>query len=112
MNKYIVGGVVIIALIASFIGLIRLTIKQSDLINAQELKINELKNINENIVKSYEDDIKIRESNNANRRILVRNIAKEVQDEQCINRVIDKRIVDKLQQREATKSNSEMYNPK
>lgn len=112
MNKYIIGGIVIIALIASFIGLIRLTIKQSDLINAQELKINELKNINENIVKSYEDDIKIRENNNANRRILVRNIAKEVQDEQCINRVIDKRIVDKLQQREATKSNSEVHNSK
>ena len=112
MNKYIIGGIVIIALIASFIGLIRLTIKQSDLINTQELKINELKNINENIVKSYEDDIKIRENNNANRRILVRNIAKEVQDEQCINRVIDKRIVDKLQQREATKSNSEVHNSK
>lgn len=112
MNKYIIGGIVIIALIASFIGLIRLTIKQSDLINAQELKISELKNINENIVKSYEDDIKIRENNNANRRILVRNIAKEVQDEQCINRVIDKRIVDKLQQREATKSNSEVHNSK
>lgn len=112
MNKYIIAGIVIIALIASFIGLIRLTIKQSDLINTQELKINELKNINENIVKSYEDDIKIRENNNANRRILVRNIAKEVQDEQCINRVIDKRIVDKLQQREATKSNSEVHNSK
>lgn len=112
MNKYIIGGIVIIALIASFIGLIRLTIKQSDLINAQELKISELKNINENIVKSYEDDIKIRENNNANRRILVRNIAKEVQDEQCINRVIDKRIVDKLQQREATKSNSKVHNSK
>ena len=50
MNKYIIAGIVIIALIASFIGLIRLTIKQSDLINTQELKINELKNINENIL--------------------------------------------------------------
>lgn len=97
MYKYIVSAVLGVAIICSIIALSIKVFEQKAEIELKDKEIAQLKINEEQLIKSYEQDIEERELNNKNRKKVVKEIVKVVGDEKCINSTIDAAIIERLQ---------------
>lgn len=104
MTKYILIGVFALSLVLSVIGLGMKVADQSVQLDLKDKEITSLKETQEQLIKSYEEDIAEREQQNKKRKVTVKEIIKVVGNEKCINDVIDDRIIDRVQQHNKRKN--------
>ena len=104
MTKYILIGVFALSLVLSVIGLGMKVADQSVRLDLKDKEITSLKETQEQLIKSYEEDIAEREQQNKKRKVTVKEIIKVVGNEKCINDVIDDRIIDRVQQHNKRKN--------
>lgn len=104
MTKYILIGVFALSLVLSVIGLGMKVADQSVQLDLKDKEITSLKETQEQLIKSYEEDIAEREQQNKKRKVTIKEIIKVVGNEKCINDVIDDRIIDRVQQHNKRKN--------
>lgn len=98
MIKYVLISVFALSLVLSVIGLGMKVADQSVRLNLKDKEIQSLRETQDQIIKSYEEDIAEREQQNKKRHVTVKEIVKAVGNEKCINDVIDDYVIDRVQQ--------------
>lgn len=98
MIKYVLISVFALSLVLSVIGLGMKVADQSVRLNLKDKEIQSLRETQDQIIKSYEEDIAEREQKNKKRQVVVKEIVKAVGNEKCINDVIDDYVIDRVQQ--------------